>query len=116
MNDIYTKNDINLLVNTFYSKVLKDKLLAPFFKHTDFEKHLPKMIDFWAFVLLDEAGYKTDVTQKHMNMPLQKEHFDQWISLFHETLDELFEGEKAEMAKQRAILVGWTIQSKIENK
>lgn len=115
MNDIHTKKDVDLLVNTFYSKVLKDELLAPFFKYTNFEKHLPKMIDFWSFVLLDEAGYKTDVTQKHINMPLQKEHFDQWISVFHKTVDELFIGKKAEMAKQRAVLVGWTIQAKIEN-
>lgn len=116
MKEITTKNDVDLLVNTFYSKVLKDELLAPFFKHMDFEKHLPKMIHFWSFVLLDEAGYTTDVTQKHMNMPLKKEHFNRWIFLFHETVDALFKGEKAELAKQRAVLVGWTIQAKIENK
>lgn len=115
MNDIHTKNDVDLLVNTFYSKVLQDELLAPFFKHLNFEKHLPKMIHFWSFVLLDQAGYTTDVTQKHMKMPLKKEHFDHWISMFHETIDELFIGEKAKLAKQRAVLVGWTIQSKIES-
>ena len=75
---------------------------------------MPKMISFWAFVLLDEAGYKTDVTEKHMKMRLKKEHFDQWLLLFNETVDTLFKGEKAELAKQRAFLVGWTIQSKMK--
>ena len=112
--DISSNKDVELLVNTFYSKVVEDAVLAPFFKNLDFNIHMPKMISFWAFVLLDEAGYKTDVTEKHMNMRLKKEHFDQWILLFNETVDALFKGEKADLAKQRAFLVGWTIQSKMK--
>lgn len=113
MTDIQSKSDMELLVNSFYSKVLEDELLAPFFKHLDFQRHLPKMIHFWSFVLLDEAGYTTDVTQVHMHMPLKNEHFDRWILLFNQTVDELFIGEKADFAKQRAFLVRWTIESKM---
>lgn len=111
--DIKSRKDIESLVNNFYTKVLEDDVLSPFFTNLNFEKHMPKMISFWAFVLLDEAGYKTDVTAKHMHMRLKKEHFDQWLLLFNETVDDLFKGEKAELAKQRAFLVGWTIQSKM---
>ena len=46
-------------------------------------------------------------------MRIQKEHFDQWLHLFSKTVNELFSGEKAEMAKQRAAVIGWTIQSKM---
>ena len=113
MRDIQNKADVELLVNTFYDKVLLDELLAPFFAKLDFAAHLPKMVHFWTFVLLDEAGYTTDVTKKHLKMPLAKEHFDQWISLFNETTDSLFEGEKASLAKQRAFLIRWTIESKM---
>lgn len=113
LSDIQTKTDVTLLVTTFYDKVLKDSLLAPFFKQMDFEKHLPQMIHFWSFALLDEPGYATNVTEKHLKMRLQKEHFDQWLNLFSTTVNELFSGEKAEMAKQRAALIGWTIQSKM---
>lgn len=113
MNDIQSKADIELLVNTFYTKVLDDELLKPFFIHLDFERHLPKMIHFWSFVLLDEAGYTTDVTKVHMHMPLKNEHFDRWILLFNQTVDDLFEGDKANAAKQRAFLVRWTIESKM---
>ena len=112
MQDITTKQDIEILVNTFYGKVLKDESLAPFFKQLDFDIHMPKMIHFWSFVLLDEPGYTTNVTDKHMHMPLEQAHFDRWIALFHSTVDSLFTGEKAEMAKQRATLIGWTIQNK----
>ena len=68
---------------------------------------------YWRFVLLDESGYTTSVTDKHMHMRLKEEHFKRWIFLFDQTLDELFVGEKVELAKQRAALIGWTIQSKM---
>ena len=113
LSDIQTKTHVTLLVTTFYDKVLKDSLLVPFFKQIDFEKHLPQMIHFWSFALLDESGYATNVTEKHLKMHLQKEHFDQWLNLFSTTVNELFSGEKAEMAKQRAAVIGWTIQSKM---
>lgn len=116
MKQITEKADVELLVHTFYDRVLKDELLAPLFKRLNFEVHMPKMIHFWSFVLLDEPGYTTNVTDKHMNMPLKEEHFKQWLALFHQTVDQLFEGEKAEMAKQRASIVGWTIQQKVVKK
>ena len=34
--------------------------------------------------------------------PLQKKHFDAWLHLFNTTLDDLFTGEKALLAKKRA--------------
>lgn len=112
MKEIETRNDVAFLVDAFYDKVVKDDVLSPFFKHLNFDKHLPKMVDFWEFVLLDKAGYTTDVTQKHAHMRLKQEHFDRWLLLFNETVDAHFEGEKANLAKQRAFLVGWTIKSK----
>lgn len=111
--DIQTKHDIEFLIDSFYKKVVVDETIGAFFGHINFEKHLPKMYHFWSFVLLDEAGYKTDVTKVHAGMRIKKEHFDRWISIFNETVDELFVGEKAEMAKQRAFLVRWTIESKM---
>jgi hemoglobin len=46
-------------------------------------------------------------------MPLEKAHFERWTTLFKQTIDELFEGDLAEQAKQRAALIGWTINSKM---
>lgn len=113
MADISTKEDIARLVDEFYGKVLKDELLFPFFHHMDFERHKPKMVHFWSFVLLNEAGYTTDVTKVHMHMRIKKEHFDRWIELFNATVDTLYSGEKAELAKQRAYLIRWTLESKL---
>ena len=65
------------------------------------------------FVLLDQPGYSTNVTEKHIQMPLKKEHFDEWINLFCNTMDALFEGEKATLGKERAKLIGQGIQHKM---
>ncbi|MFY7942927.1 MAG: group III truncated hemoglobin [Crocinitomicaceae bacterium] len=114
MNDISTKDDIAKLVLTFYEKVNKDDELSPFFKDLDFEVHMPKMIHFWSFALLNEPGYTTNVVEKHVHMPLKDVHFERWLNLFNETIDEHFSGEIASQAKQRAQLIGWTIKSKIQ--
>jgi hemoglobin len=114
MKALLTNTDVQFLVESFYAKVLKYEDLKPFFKHLDFDAHLPKMIHFWSFVLLDEPGYTTNVVEKHLNMPLEPIHFQRWLTLFNETIDELFEGEKVELAKQRAAVIAWTIESKVK--
>lgn len=113
MIDIQSKEDIQLLVDTFYQKVLKDDLLFPFFKELDFTHHLPRMVHFWSFVCLDEPGYTTNITEIHSKMRLSKELFDQWVRIFHETVDSLFIGEIASKAKERAHIMGWTMSSKL---
>jgi hemoglobin len=114
MRDIQTRADIEEFITLFYGKVAKDPDLSPFFVNIDWEKHLPQMIHFWCFALLDEAGYTTNVVEKHLHMPLKAAHFSTWLQYFNETIDTLFSGEKADAAKQRAAVIGWTIQSKVE--
>jgi hemoglobin len=110
--EISSKADIERLVDTFYTAVLKDETLAPYFTHLNFVEHLPKMVHFWSFVLLDEPGYTTNVTERHSGMKLTKAHFDRWVKLFHDTVDSMFEGEKARLAKERATILGWTMAAK----
>ncbi len=105
MKDIETKADVEKLITLFYSKVVQDASLYPFFANIDLEKHLPHMIHFWCFALLDEAGYTTNVVEKHLQMPLKAIHFSTWLQHFNQTVDTLFIGEKAEAAKQRLTLL-----------
>jgi hemoglobin len=114
--DIQNKQDIQLLVDTFYGRVLEDEVIKDFFSDLDFAKHKPKMVHFWSFVLLDEDGYTTNVFDKHVHMPLKGDHFDRWMQLFDTTVDELFEGEKATTAKFRAKTIGWTFKEKFKRR
>lgn len=107
--DIHSRVDIELLVDTFYKKVLKDKTIGNFFTEVvslDWDKHIPVMYDFWEMALLDKMIYRGNPMLKHIALdklePLEELHFDQWISLFSETLDQLYEGPKVELAKQKA--------------
>jgi hemoglobin len=113
MKQIETIADLELLIDSFYSKVLKDDKLSPFFLNFDMITHMPRMVSFWGFLLLDIHGYKGNVIEKHIHMPLKKEHFDRWVELFNGTLDELFEGEKVILAKQKVNVLRWTMEAKV---
>ncbi len=113
-SDIKNKKDIELMVKTFYTSLLTNEIIKPVFVNTDFEKHMPHMIAFWSFVLLDESGYTTNVFDKHIHLAIKKEHFAIWLEHFEKTVNNLFEAEKAEMAKQRAQTIAYTFEKKLE--
>ena len=111
--EISTPKDVDRLVRAFYGKVLRDELLAPHFVGIDLEHHLPRIAAFWALILVDQEGYKGNVFDKHAHLDINNSHFDRWVALFSQTVDELFIGEKAELAKQRAKLLQYTFVSKL---
>lgn len=112
MGDINTREDIEVLINAFYNKLLQVDEIKPVFDGINFQLHMPHIVAFWAFVLLDEEGYKTNVFDKHLNLPIKSHMFDVWLEIFTNTISELFIGEKAEMAKQRATSLSYTFKSK----
>lgn len=112
MNDIKNKSDIELLINKFYTKLLMNDEMKLVFAGIDFPSHVPRIVHFWSFVLLDEDGYKTNVFDKHMHLPIKAHQFDIWLETFVSTVNELFTGEKAEMAIQRATVLSFTFKSK----
>jgi len=103
--DLLNLDDIRNLVDSFYGKVRSDELLAPIFNERIRDKwpvHLEKMYRFWQTVLLGEHTYTGSPFPPHANLPVDKSHFEQWLKLFRQTLDEQFSGEKAKEAKWRA--------------
>ncbi len=120
--DIATRKDIELLVNTFYDRVKTDALIGPVFTdiaRVNWEKHLPVMCDFWENALLYSGSYSGNPMDLHKHlhkvMPLQMEHFQQWNQLFISTVDDLFSGGKALLAKQRALKISAILQAEILN-
>jgi hemoglobin len=119
-NDIQNRQDVELLINSFYNKVKVDPVISYFFTdvvHVNWEKHLPKMYDFWENVIFNTGNYEGNPMAQHQNIhqksPLSTEHFDRWLMLFKSTVDEFFEGEKAEQTKQRATSIATVMQLKI---
>lgn len=99
--DIVTKDAVLLLVTEFYKKVNADDLLAPFFRDVNWKEHLPRVTDFFVTMLLDSTAFRENPVTSHYRLPLEEKHFLRWLQLFHATLDEHFQGIKAQEAKER---------------
>jgi hemoglobin len=112
--DITNQADVEQLVRTFYTRLLADPLMSPFFKHIDFEAHFPRMIAFWAFILIDTEGFTGNVFDVHRNLDIDERHFERWITTFQHTVDDLFMGKKADKAKNHAEVIGYNFLSKLK--
>jgi hemoglobin len=121
MQDIKAVDDIRKLVDSFYEKVKQDTVIGFIFHDTigtDWSHHLPIMYSFWSMVLLNEQGYVGNPIKKHIDIdkriPLQPEHYDRWLQLWVETVDEYFKGDVADEAKKRGKLMIDLIQYKVD--
>jgi hemoglobin len=111
--DIESRTDIELLVDRFYNKVNQDILLAPVFSHVNWPHHLPIMYNFWSSMLLGDQSYQGNPFQKHIHLAIDSSHFNQWLALFTETVDENFAGFKADEVKSRAQSIAGVFQHKM---
>ena len=121
--DIATRGDIELLMNTFYERLLADENISYIFTDVaklDIKTHIPVIADFWETVLLNKNVYHNNTMKIHLELndkiPLEKGHFDVWLKHFTATVDEFFEGDIALLAKQRARSVATVMQIKIAQK
>lgn len=116
-NDIRNEEDIKLMVDTFYEKVREDELLGSIFNNVigDYwDVHLEKMYRFWRTLALKEYVYHGNPFDAHTKLPVKKEHFERWVSIFTSTVSELFEGETADEAKKRATFMAEMFRVKME--
>ena len=117
--DIQNIEDIKVFVDSFYGKVRENGKLAPVFasriNDEDWPAHLRRMYAFWNAILFAETGFNGNPVQKHLTLPIDRSHFDQWIVLFRQTIDENFEGAKAEEAKKRAASIADMMNFKISS-
>lgn len=118
--DIRNREDIAALVNTFYDKVKQNNVIGHFFTEVvpvNWNKHLPLMYDFWEGIVFGSSSYSGNPINVHKNVhalhAFSKADFEEWIRLFHETVNEMYEGEKAELIKQRATSIATVMQLKV---
>ena len=109
MSDIENRADIEKLIVSFYEKVKLDTTIGFIFNEVvamDWPHHIPVIVDFWETILLDNPVYKKNAMEVHYDLnnkvSLKKEHFTSWLYLFTSTIDELYEGKIATLAKTRA--------------
>jgi hemoglobin len=105
---INSREEVIKIVDSFYAKVRKDELIGPIFTEeakVDWDEHLPKLYNFWEDLLFGTENYNGRPFPPHMKFNLKIEHFERWLKLFVETIDENFSGMKAEEMKARALRI-----------
>ena len=85
---------VRRVVDAFYAKARRDPVIGPVFNaarpEADWPRHLSVIADFWASMLLGTGTYSGRPMPKHLALPgLGDAHFERWLSLFKETVDEL---------------------------
>jgi hemoglobin len=120
MKDLENREDLLILLTAFYDKVRRDEKIGAFFNdivEINWDEHIPRIADFWDTILFDKTNFKGNPMIKHMGISdkkrMEQEHFDRWIELFHETINELFAGQTAEKAKVRAVSIATMINIKV---
>jgi hemoglobin len=118
--DIENIEDIRVLIDDFYKQVVVDPVIGYIFTSSvkiNWEKHLPVMYAFWENTLFYTGAYSGNPMTVHQGIHklvhLNPHHFDRWTKLFISTVDNHFEGEKAELARQRALSIATVMKIKL---
>ena len=124
MQDIKNRKDIHFLISEFYNKLLSDDLVQHFFediiRQDHLEEHIEVITDFWNGILFNVPDYKRNAMQPHLILnqtkPFKNKHFKRWLQHFNTSIDDNFKGEKAEMAKTRALSIATIMEIKMVTK
>lgn len=121
MKKLESREDIELLVNSFYNKVTKDETIGFFFNDiakVNWDHHLPKMYSFWESILFGQMTYKGNPMAVHFPInemeAMEMRHFEKWIELWKKTIEENFVGENADMAIYKAENIAKLMAYKME--
>lgn len=122
MKDIENNDDLYLLVDEFYKKLLCDSSIAYIFTEVvkiKLEEHLPILVTFWSQSLFNTGGYFKNLTNIHLDINakeyLSPELFKIWLNHFNDSVDENFVGLNAEKIKTQALSIATVMQIKIHN-
>jgi hemoglobin len=120
MPDIEDRADCERLVRAFYGRALVDPIIGWIFTDVarlDLEAHVPTIASFWETILLGARSYSGGVfaphAALHARVRLRAGHFDRWLALWGATVDELFAGQRAELAKAHAGRVARAFQRRL---
>lgn len=107
--DLQNRPDITKVVTLFYEKIVLEPELGPFFSHWSADQwghHVHVMTDFWENVLFYTGEYSGDPLKTHRSVnaikPTRALHFERWLQLFNQTIDDLYEGPNASKMKIKA--------------
>lgn len=118
--DIESRKDIEVVIQAFYEHAFQDPQIGFFFTdvaHMDLAAHIPVLTDFWESLLFRTQNYTGNVMQKHLDLhakaPMEHHHFERWLDLFVQVIDQYYAGPRAEELKRRAQNIGIAIERRM---
>ena len=118
--DIETRADCERLVRAFYGRALEDPIIGWIFVDVaklDLDAHVPVIASFWETMLLGGQSYSGGAFRPHADLHakvgLRSGHFERWLMLWRTTVDDLFAGERADLAKAHAARVARAFQGRL---
>ena len=108
------RENIERMVVTFYTKVLKDDTVGPFFiaklgddiESEYWKPHIETLLNFWSSMSLQDDSYTGNPLAPHFSMgELTHATFKQWLKLFFETVDEVFIPRLGAEFKERSKMI-----------
>ena len=123
MHDIETREDCERLVRAFYGRALTDEIIGWLFTDVaqlDLERHVPRITAFWETILLGAGTYGGGAFGPHVALNqkarLRGGHFERWVWLWTATVDELFSGPHADLAKAHAQRVARAFHARLQGR
>ena len=108
------REHITTMVIRFYTKVLKDEIVGPFFiaklsddlESDSWKLHIELLINFWSSMILQDGSYSGNPLAPHFSIgELNHRVFKQWLKLFFETVDEVFIPKLGAEFKERSEII-----------
>ncbi len=114
LDDAITEELIRDVVHRFYARIRGDEVLGPIFERVigeNWDPHLAKMCDFWSSVMRMTGRYKGNPMVAHMRLKMVRpEHFERWLCLFRETVEENCQPGLAALFLSRAENIARSLQ------
>ena len=109
-----TRDNLKILMTSFYEKVVEDEQLSYFFTHAlgediyneAWSEHIELLADFWLAILLHEGPYRGNFVGMHVNIPyITRESFARWLELFSLSTDEIYVSDISDKFKRQGALL-----------
>lgn len=121
--DISSREDLRLIVKTFYEDLLDHEELSPFFEEFKdahkLEAHLKILVDFWDNTLFYSGTYTSNAIRPHIEVHEKKSitamNFEVWLNLFNKSVDQHFKGLHATTIKNRALSIATVMRIKLKS-
>jgi len=112
--DIKDGASVKMLLDKFYARASKDSLLKPTIARLKDSGFLnERLYKYWQDAILNDVAVEEANAPEHIQLMPSTRHFFRWLTIFFQTVNELYLGPNAEKAKVLVIRRAEQFQSSL---